>query len=40
MICEKCGYGGTQIDNTPGIVTCQPRLFFCDSQKAKQDELF
>lgn len=22
MICEKCGYGGTQIDNTPGIVTC------------------
>lgn len=22
MICEKCGYGGTKIDNTPGIVTC------------------
>lgn len=22
MICKKCGYGGTKIDNTPGIVTC------------------
>lgn len=22
MICEKRGYGGTKIDNTPGIVTC------------------
>ena len=22
MICEKCGYGGTRIDNTPGVVTC------------------
>ena len=22
MICEKCGYGGTKIDNTPVTDTC------------------